>query len=72
MKLDSAEETSPGRPSPAAEGSPAALEHAFSKVLHGLSRQQPGPGDARHAILKDLGALLAAAESDRLFEGSRS
>ncbi|XP_006973998.1 TELO2-interacting protein 2 [Peromyscus maniculatus bairdii] len=71
MKLDSAEEISPGRPSPAAEGSPAALEHAFSKVLHGLSRQEPGPGDARRAILKDLGALLAAAESDRLFEGSR-
>ncbi|XP_052607913.1 TELO2-interacting protein 2 isoform X2 [Peromyscus californicus insignis] len=72
MKLDGAEEKPRDGPSPAAEGSPPSLEHAFSKMLHGLSRQESGPGDARNAILKDLGALLEATESDRLFEGSRS
>ncbi|KAL6038226.1 hypothetical protein STEG23_027308 [Scotinomys teguina] len=73
MKLDSsAKEESLDGPSLAAEASPSSLEHAFSKMLHGLSRQESGPGNARNAILKDLSALIETAECDRLFEGSRS
>ncbi|XP_036022226.1 TELO2-interacting protein 2 isoform X2 [Onychomys torridus] len=72
MQLDSAEEKPPDGSSPAAEGSPASLEHAFSKTLHGLSRQESGSGNARHAVLKDLSALIDAAESDRFFEAGRS
>ncbi|XP_012966304.1 TELO2-interacting protein 2 [Mesocricetus auratus] len=66
MKLDSAEEKSPAGPSMPAEGSPPTLEHAFSKILHAA-----GPGNARSAILEDLGALIEAAECDELFEGAR-
>ncbi|GAB1293077.1 TELO2-interacting protein 2 [Apodemus speciosus] len=73
MKLDSAEEKAGAGRSPPAEGSPGALERAFSKILHGLSRQESsGRGHARNAALKDLGALIEAAEGDTLFEGSGS
>ncbi|EGV96831.1 TELO2-interacting protein 2 isoform X1 [Cricetulus griseus] len=72
MKLDSAEEESRGVPSPLAEGSPSTLELAFSKILHGLSRPESGQGNARTAVLQDLGALIEAAECDELCEGTRS
>lgn len=73
MKLDGAEEKSGlGRSLPAEE-SPPTLEQAFSKILHSLSRQESsGQSNARHAALKDLSALIEAAECDRLFEGSAS
>uniref|UniRef100_A0A8C6IFV8 TELO2 interacting protein 2 n=1 Tax=Mus spicilegus TaxID=10103 RepID=A0A8C6IFV8_MUSSI len=73
MKLDSAEEKSGVGCSLPAEGSPPALEPAFSKILHRLSRpESSGQGGVRNAALKDLGALIEAAEGDRFFEGSGS
>lgn len=70
MKLDSAEEKTWDRPMPPSEGSPPTLEQAFSKILHGLSCQEAGQGNARNAFLKDLSAVVEAAECDTLFEGS--
>ncbi|CAH6787198.1 TELO2-interacting protein 2 [Phodopus roborovskii] len=52
-------------PAPRAQGSPGTLERAFSEILRGLSRQESG-------VLEGLAALLAAAECDELFEGTRS
>lgn len=73
MKLDIAEEKSGVGCSLPAEGSPPALEPAFSKILNRLSRpESSGQGGARNAALKDLGALIEAAEGDRFFEGSGS
>ncbi|KAL1773021.1 TELO2-interacting protein 2 [Sigmodon hispidus] len=71
MKLDSVEEESVDGPSLPIEGSPSTLEHDFSKILHGLSCQESGQGNAKNVILKDLGALIEAAECVKLFEGSR-
>ncbi|XP_051025582.1 TELO2-interacting protein 2 isoform X2 [Acomys russatus] len=72
MKLDSAGEETPDGPTPPSEGSPSTLGQAFSKILYGLSCQESGQSNARNAILKDLGALVEAAECDTLFEGSGS
>lgn len=72
MKLDSAEEKPRDAPSPPAEGSPPTLEQAFSKILHGLSRQESGQSNTRNAILEDLSVLIEAAECDTLFEGGGS
>lgn len=73
MKLDSAEEKSGVDHSLPAEGAPSALEQAFSKILHSLSRQESsGQGNARNAALQDLSALIEDAECDKLFEGTGS
>lgn len=71
MKLGSTEEKSGGGRSLPTEVSPPALQQAFSKILHGLSRQESsGQGNAGNAALKDLGALIEATECDKLFEGT--
>uniref|UniRef100_A0A8D2D922 TELO2 interacting protein 2 n=1 Tax=Sciurus vulgaris TaxID=55149 RepID=A0A8D2D922_SCIVU len=69
MELDGAKEAPREGSSLPGERSPSALEQNFSKILHRLIGQEARRSNSRDAALRDLGALLEATESNRLFEG---
>lgn len=70
MEPDGAKESSREDAASPGEASPAALERAFSEILHRLTGREARRRSARELAFEDLSALIEATEGDRLFEGS--